>query len=1257
MKSFSKLLVTLLLIATFFAGCKTYVTSLPEKGSNKVHVTLNISGSHYAARTALPGTINFADYTYTLKAENSNDTITLFSNDTYDELNSETISLEAGIYTFTLEAYKDSINVLTGIQENINISGNSSELSFIMYQNNNLDASVNVILYLPTYETIDGKTESLVSTVKAGVASSPVAGINDCNILAAEVLAINNLGTNNPYVIFANDSLKTGVRQYILFYLFDKNDNLVGSVAEGVVLCYGKTSTSVIAKNRYTLGTYPVEIRLNKDGEVWSKARKVKLINKSDPSKEFELKTTPSGSIENPIVTFIGNVPNSAYYVAVQTNVSNNYRNTFISFDTAQNSTQALDFYTVTLEPGTGVKLESVTDVIPQPDDGSILFLKGDNYTYKVALKEGYDPDSVIAVKENDEIISIALNTERSISIQNKTVISTTVAAPVEYTITYKISERTLGDAVITPEWSVNNSDATVLSNTPAVFKKYVVTKDFNLPAAADLTCTGQLLDGWYKEGDSSENAFALIKADTLHENLTLLPKWKEASAEIVEPSKDEDSEEETSEGILSSNGISFIICDGGTSDGEIVTNIYYDINANGLIDEEDGKVSVNGITNFTDYEISAAALSDGSNIASNVTFTVTGGRIYSIKGLGSKSENISTLNISGNPVIGGAEIQRKTIGDKEFDFATNLHGVYLNSFTNERVNVTGKVTSAQGSVVLLTDYEYENTVPHYVAVMDNIDYAEAGLFDCYNTTQTAYGYARTNLGKIEVDGKYVIRLTNDSGIGLVDNDQGIILVRDANGEVTGFTLGADRINTQCSVFSISCENGSMQFNQSKMYGGNDPREEGLTYLGQYVNKDYAEELDTENKYVYMHIMASNNQFTEGDASDFLEQVVFKPEKDGDKFKLMSVKVNLETIPFTVIQSRMNSSEITYIDEDKNEATLNGQSNKGFSYFDGSFYLGVQTSNEISWISAYNDAKKLRFNGLTGYLINITSDLENEYIFNKMGLGLTWTGGARYDSEEDHRSDCELNETYHVEYDSPYRTEPGAGYRTDNPNYRWQSGPEAGEIFTTGSFPEIELGGVEGTTYASGEKLYGSISNGYLSTPFDYKFVDKIVNTFDENNNLIGTAHIGSYNWQSWPPSEKDNTFDITIESGSDNIAYFVRQEDCKFELIDVIKGFDIGNGNFENVTIPENQYANWDAGEPNDSNHGQSEECVHFQKSGKWNDYSWDFYGNSDGTPGVQGYIVEFTPYDFVKDGKTYSSGKTDAAPITKILTFDLNK
>lgn len=1040
MKNLKKFFTLSLLVALFF-GCKTQIIEKSAKKSDKVLITLSVYGNGYGSRTAMPDPINYEDYTYSLTCTNSNGSFELFSGEEFSTINTKQFALDKGVYTFTLDAYSGAVKVLSGSQNDVDISAGGVALSFFMRQLDDLNADVDIVLQLPAYQKFDGTYETSVVKVMAGVSSNPVASVDGCDILTAVELSINDSDSSNPTVNFTSSALKTGGRQYVRFFLYDEKGDLVASITEGVVLLYGKTATSTIGTNQYTLGSYPVELRLQKNGEPWADARKIQLVNKSDESDVYTL----SNSKVDDLIK-LGNVPNSAYYVYVQ-NEELLFKNTYIVIDTAKKSTQTLDYYTVALNPGTGVKLIPATEVTPQ-QDGTILFLKNSSFAYKAELKPGYDlSEGNIVTKENNQTAFDKLDVNRTIVVDKQLEITTNSAHAIPYSIEYKISA--VNNQM--PQWINQSRSARSVSRSvletntaPDLFSTYIVTNDFILPTGADIKCNGKVIDGWYIEGQSEDTAFSTIKADTLHENLVLLPKWKSVEVSVEKPTAGE-----TSNGVLGSNGISFIIVANKNNPDE--TNIYYDIDSDGEIDEADGDVlvTINGNSNFTGYEITADSLSDEYKVASDVTFTVKGGNLYSIKGLGKDAANKSTLNITGNPIIGGVVTTTVNVNNIDTTFATVAHGVLLNSFTDEVVNVIGDVTSAQESIILLTDYSFERGNPHYVAAIADSKYAESGLFGCYSSKKTNQGYKKKRLTSQEKNGAHYIRLENDESISICDNDERIELIRrEEDNAIIGFSFGEDRITTSCSVFSISTENGTFKVKQPSIYkNANDARENGLQYLGQFIKgskivstgaTDYAESLASDKSYVYMHVMANNGLFTAGDASDFLKNVEFVPDKDSaGNFVEMSVAINLEVVKWDKIQAMKNLAK-----------ELSG-SEDSFSYFDGHFYLGVNKKAKITWANAYTEAKTYKFNGLKGYLMNITSELENSYITHRMPAMNTWIGGARLEPGSG--------------YDKAFTAyDPDSISKLDNKTYvtkyYWIGGPEAGEWFTDGNIPQGSTG-------------------------------------------------------------------------------------------------------------------------------------------------------------------------------------------------------
>lgn len=61
--------------------------------------------------------------------------------------------------------------------------------------------------------------------------------------------------------------------------------------------------------------------------------------------------------------------------------------------------------------------------------------------------------------------------------------------------------------------------------------------------------------------------------------------------------------------------------------------------------------------------------------------------------------------------------------------------------------------------------------------------------------------------------------------------------------------------------------------------------------------------------------------------------------------------------------------------------------------FMGHYYTYVQSST-YGWSDAYKAAKSMKFNGLTGYLLTITSEAEHYYIYQKFGKA-GWMGATR----------------------------------------------------------------------------------------------------------------------------------------------------------------------------------------------------------------------------------------------------------------------
>ena len=179
----------------------------------------------------------------------------------------------------------------------------------------------------------------------------------------------------------------------------------------------------------------------------------------------------------------------------------------------------------------------------------------------------------------------------------------------------------------------------------------------------------------------------------------------------------------------------------------------------------------------------------------------------------------------------------------------------------------------------------------------------------------------------------------------------------------------------------------------------------------------------------------------------------------------------------------------------------------------GHYYRAV-SSTDIEWddarAAAKSDAQK--FNGLTGYLVNITTEQENNFIKNKISTN-AWTGGSDSESER---------------------------------TWKWMDGPEADQTYTCQTFG---VGGTGATISGCSEQSYLNWASGepnqYNSTNEDYmhvygsggnkgKWNDFVINNSSVDAYIIeyggmgGTATVsGTASISITSTEASDNTFDV----------------------------------------------------------------------------------------------------------------------------------
>lgn len=1182
MKNTAKYVAGLLGLMTIFSGCQFSDLQPEEKKTSvaggKVKVYFNCITPEEAtgARKAF-ASINFETYKYDLLAKETKEgPFTKLNGEKkvdYKTIYSGT-EISPKTYYFQLEAYDGDNMVLAGSTDAIDLSAGYKHVNFVMRPQSGLKGSAKITVDFPDDSAV-ARVETCLTAVEAPFTPTQ----NQAKTFSA-FEASPDYNRFKRFVL-NYDELPSGTDIFAYIRIFDTADKIIASRLEAIEITGGAVAESKIYIEK--LRTYAISLPLMKDGQKGAFPGKEILLKDKETGKEYVLKDDGNGN-------FTGSVSDGEYDIIMRDKGdSDSSIDTGLDFVVGGDANQdKINFITVTLPGDAGLHYTPVEGGgIPVPvdsegnheknDDGDYEYLvpAGGNLVVNVSYEEGFEDDEDVAggVTIGGKGVTPANPETKPDEFEDENVL--TIHVP---------DGESKPDATVSgvkaKEFTIEYLKEGEEYNFKAVYTtKYTALTGAKLPKYSDVEYTGEgsfMLDGWkWTDAFGEVHVFADIPKG-MAEHLILEPIWKEG-VKVTQPEDWVEEEPEipgnfTVAPTVFACGYSLIIKWSDEENGTGETNIYIDYDSDGEID--DGvDVQVSGSynpskTDFTGYRLKAAN-ADGTQPASNFTYTVKGGRLASLTGLGWDAQNTSVVNISGkNTVIGnGVDV-----------------GVDLPSLTNEWVNID-KEMSGDYHITLETRHEFnKNEKTHKVAYIVNADYAQTSKFTCIKKdTKKELG-----LGFSNVKDKIIIYLKDPSPIHLPsaeemqDGGLDVFVWNDSSNTVPmEFMLGSTAlINERCSVFSISVKNGKFQLKETTM-----KKEDGSSLstlnLGQTGPTAYSETLKTNTNYTYLHMFSQENMITPARATEFLRSIYFikdSPDKE------IEINLNLEAVPYEQIDAMQTQYDKTKYSISK------------FNYFDGSFYLGVKlaSSKTIKWHDAYNESKQKVFNGMTGYLINITSEVENNYIFKRMGLGQCWTGGARLDGRD-------IFDTAEV---------PPTPFVTLDTAFKWQSGPEAGTVYTNGT-----ISTTSGKTVKSG--VYSSCSystkdgNYYLNVTKDVpSLAGKTVNYYNSSWSKLGSVEVESYD-----PVKKQ----LKLKSAPSSTSSILYVGETSLTLGTTQIQYS-GRGKYSANYNAE--YTNWDGGEPNDSCSGKSEQCMHFLSSGKWNDYAAD-YGS------VYGYIVEFTPYE----------------------------
>lgn len=627
-----------------------------------------------------------------------------------------------------------------------------------------------------------------------------------------------------------------------------------------------------------------------------------------------------------------------------------------------------------------------------------------------------YPYNSLTAEQKQSLVPTISISEAASISPASEAAQDFT--NPVSYTVTAQdattkiwtvsVTERSATQRSIT----YNTNGGEIKCAAPNVFN---VEESVSLPSGGNVVKANYYFEGWIDQSDSQiTNGWS---ANQKVNDVVLTASWKPAP--YIESNR------------IYANGINLTVektngnktmlsfMDGSRKINlsEInISNEYQDLSGYTLFLGRSGNVNAteipidNGSVTMTGGNLSAiyGYNENGTNIPNNVKIEVKGGSVSNVVGF-NKTEAIkpvkSEVIISGKP----------SIGDK------TSSGIWLNSFTSPIVTINDSISSASVEAVTLIAAGATQNGTH-IAESISGDYADAGKFKLLNSNPSQ---GSLNVGK---DGSYIVV------IGSVELPA-VPIWQGAN----SFTLGSNNILQGGTYFSVFVNGGYFTVPSTTLNGAQFDMAIPYSTDGSVSYKDAAkgESLSTTAKYQYIQFKSTSGEISSQNADSYLSGIIFHGSN-------VSVNVNLQTVPFSEIQ------------------------NNNVTYFNGSFYKVVTfTDNDKSWHTAYNAAKSSTFNGLHCYLMTITSQVENKFIYDrvyKLNPSITptaatgWIGATRG-----------INQSggYDASTWSFANSRSEGSGNTDSSSLRaawyWACGPEAGQKFyKTRKSADTNSGRVEG---------------------------------------------------------------------------------------------------------------------------------------------------------------------------------------------------
>ena len=293
--------------------------------------------------------------------------------------------------------------------------------------------------------------------------------------------------------------------------------------------------------------------------------------------------------------------------------------------------------------------------------------------------------------------------------------------------------------------------------------------------------------------------------------------------------------------------------------------------------------------------------------------------------------------------------------------------------------------------------------------------------------------------------------------------------------------------------------------------------------------------------------------------TDFVRTIVFHNDENKDtKF----------TLTFSEVLLKLNDTE-------NNLENIEVVAFKGPDHNKEHYYARI--NGKIDWKVAYNIASSLKFNGLQGYLLTVTSKEEHNFIYQSLGNIYGWMGAAAIKNADDityNQKDISWQPAY-GEVKSTY----AYGLDTKNDDnvrtyWHWVAGPEAGQKLFDGytNFTVNTDDTKNEPNNSAGNEWCAQYGQGSTGSWNDFKNNENAIQGYyiefggfpDEEETAKPVTLTNTYNWKDYDFRNIESEINEKIEVLTDEEKKALTKEEFETMVEEAITEAGVDNVNFE---------------------------------------------------------------------------------------------